>query len=248
MADEPHTRLDAAIRAYWNERIHDVRLSDDPPGSAAFYTALDRYRLRRCRYLTRVVDFGAWAGRDVLEIGCGAGLDLVRFARKGARVTGVDVAERALALARGCCEASGVEATLLEADGARLPFADARFDLVYCHGVLPFTRDPAGVIAESHRVLRPGGTAIMMVYHRRSWMRLALCIPGWEPGHADAPAFRLYDRREFQKMLTAFTDCALTIERLPTAVEQGAGPAARIAGRWLRPLGWHLMARCRKGM
>ena len=84
-----------AIRRYWNERIHDTKLSDDAPGSAGFYAALDAYRLQKLPYLPRLVDFGAWAGLDVLEIGCGAGLDLVRFARGGARVTGVDMPEAA---------------------------------------------------------------------------------------------------------------------------------------------------------
>src|SRR5687768_16951942 len=83
--------LDAAIRAYWDERIHDIELSADPPGSAAFYAALDAYRLRKNRYLLESVGFDRWAGSEVLEIGCGAGLDLVRFARHGARVSGIDV-------------------------------------------------------------------------------------------------------------------------------------------------------------
>src|SRR3970040_1754061 len=107
--------LDAAIRAYWNERIHDSVLSDDLPGSPAFYAALDSYRLKKCGYLLKVVAFEQWAGRDVLEIGCGAGLDLVRFARGGARVTGVDIAEQALVLARGCCDAANVKAPPLQA-------------------------------------------------------------------------------------------------------------------------------------
>jgi SAM-dependent methyltransferase len=234
--------LDQAIRTYWNARIDDTRLSDHPPGTAGYYAALDAYRLRKNDYLRRVVNFSAWAGRDVLEIGCGPGLDLVRFARCGAHVTGIDIASAALELARGCCRVAGVQATLLEADGARLPFEEASFDLVYCHGVLSFAHDPARVVAEAHRVLRPGGQAMLMVYNRRSWMHWLLKLPGSPlgQGHADAPAFRTYSRPEFERMLAPFAERRLVFERFAPASWRH-GPL-----RWLRPFGWHLLAFCRK--
>ena len=245
LPDEAQAGLEAAIRAYWNERIHDVELSKDPPGTVGFYAALDRYRLEKCPYLLKAVDFGGWAGRDVLEIGCGAGLDLVRFAGAGAQVTGVDVSSKALELARGYCRVAGVAATLLEADGARLPFADRSFDLVYCHGVLPFAGNPSGIVAEAHRVLRPGGTAIFMVYNRRSWMPLASRFLGLQSGHGDAPGFTLYDHDGFANLLSAFAESIITAERLPIGTGSRHGITGRIF-RWLRPYGWHLMARCRK--
>jgi SAM-dependent methyltransferase len=252
--------LDRAIRAYWNERVHDTRLSDDPRGSPEFFAALDAYRLQKSDYLLRIVDFGAWAGRDVLEIGCGAGLDLVRFARGGARVTGVDVAQAAIELTRDNCRVAGASAALLEADGACLPFPDSSFDLVYCLAVLSFARDPAGVVAEAHRVLRPGGEAIFMVYNRRSWMTLLLKVFGTRigRGHADAPGFRTYSLEEFAGLLSAFAEKRFQAERLPAASARDGGiagglfnrmvvPVLRaLPDRWLRPYGWHLLAFCRK--
>ncbi|TAK50764.1 MAG: glycosyltransferase [Gammaproteobacteria bacterium] len=242
----------AAARDYWNERIDDTRLSDHPRGSAGFYAALDAHRLRKSDYLLDYVDFAAWAGHDVLEIGCGAGLDLVRFARAGARVTGVDLASRALELARGCCAVAGAQAELVEADGAHLPWPDASFDLVYCLGVLPFAPDPAGVVAEAHRLLRPGGTAIFMVYNRHSWMQLAARLGFLRLGHADAPGFRVYSRTEFARLLQPFVNCRMSSARLPLGQAGRRGAAARILASGMRPVlgpfGWHLLARCRKAL
>jgi SAM-dependent methyltransferase len=229
------------VREYWNERIDDTKLSEHARGSAGYYAAHDAYRLAKSDYLPRLIDWRAWAGRDVLEIGCGAGLDLVRAARAGARITGVDLAPAALELTRGYCEVAGVQAGLIEADGARLPFADASFDLVYGMGVLPFADDPGGIVAESVRVLRPGGTAIFMVYNRRSWMNLATKLLRVPLGHGDAPQFRLYSRAEFTALLRAFGTCTITQERLPYESHFFGRVAGRIAG------GWHLIAECRRG-
>ena len=112
--------------------------------------------------------FEQWAGKDVLEAGCGIGTDGLQFARAGARYTGVDLSETAVAMARRRFAAEGVDATLRQASITDLPFPDASFDLVYSDGVIHHDPHTERVVGEFHRVLRPGGRAIVMVYHRRS--------------------------------------------------------------------------------
>jgi SAM-dependent methyltransferase len=247
---------DAAIRAYWNARIDDTRLGDYVPGTAEHFAAMDRYRFAKAAYLGRIVDSDAWRGCEILDVGCGAGLDLVRFARAGARVAGVDVSTTALGLARRYVEAEGITARLLFADGAALPFPAGCFDLVWCHGVLPFVRDPGAVVTEAERVLRAGGRAIFMAYNRHSWVSLAR-IFGLSLGHADAPAFRMFSRRELSDLLSTFAECRIEGERLPEGARRegmGSSPFAASAGtlsrlvprRWLERAGWHWMAYCSK--
>ena len=230
------------VRDYWNARIDDTKLSDHPRGSLGFYEALDAYHLEKCDYLLREVDFAAWSGRDVLEVGCGSGLDLLRFARAGARTTGVDLSPTAIDLAAGYCRAAGVEAQVMEADGACLPFAAASFDLVYCMGVLPFAADPVAIVAEAHRVLRPGGEAIFMVYNRRSWMNLVATLTGRRKGHTDAPGFHLYTHAQFDRLLYTFPERRIVAERFPGP----SGHRRALPGVLWRPYGWHLLAFCRK--
>jgi SAM-dependent methyltransferase len=247
----------ATVRAYWDARIHDIDLGG-APGSAAFFAAMDAYRLRKAPYLTEAVNFSGWLGRDVLEIGCGAGLDLMRFARAGARVTGVDISRTALDLAWQYFVVSGALASFVLADGAALPFPAGSFDLVYCHGVIPFASDPRGIVSEARRVLRSGGEAILMVYNRHSWAAVAAHL-GMPLGHgADAPGFRTYSRREFGQLLRGFDHYRIQGERLPAASPRGRGFAVwlfnrlfvpafeRLPERLRRAVGWHWMAFCRK--
>jgi ubiquinone/menaquinone biosynthesis C-methylase UbiE len=154
-----------------------------------------------------------------------------------------------------------VPAALLEADGARLPFPDASFDLVYCAAVLPFAADPAAIVREAFRVLRSGGEAIFMADNRRSWLRLLESVAGSRAGHghADAPAFQLYTAEEFDRLLQPFAERRQVVERLPTATQRHTGlpgalfnhvvvPVARaLPERWVRPYGGHLWAFCRMG-
>jgi SAM-dependent methyltransferase len=97
---------------------------------------------------------GELDGREVLELGCGAGQFGLSLVRQGARVTGIDNSAKQLEFARA--NAGGLM-TLVHGSAEALPFEDASFDVVCCdHGAMGFT-DPRVVVPEVARVLRPGG-------------------------------------------------------------------------------------------
>src|SRR4051812_15528498 len=102
----------AAVRDYWNHHIHDLDISTNTPGTREFFADLERYHFEKLHHLPRLIDFAAWRGRAVLDVGCGAGTDLVRFARAGAIVTGVDLSSSAIALARENFAQQGLQADL----------------------------------------------------------------------------------------------------------------------------------------
>ena len=118
--------------------------------------------------MPRVMGFGKFRGARLLEIGCGMGTDLLQFARGGARCTGVDLTPRSVEITRHRFRLYGMDGAFMIADGERLPFASESFDVVYSNGVLHQTPDTADAIREVHRVLRPGGVARVMLYHRNS--------------------------------------------------------------------------------
>ena len=100
---------------------------------------------------------GDVAGREVLELGCGAAQWSISLAGLGARTVGLDVSPKQLEHARTAMAAAGVEFPLVEASAEDVPLEDESFDVVFCdHGALGFT-DPYKTVPEAARVLRPGG-------------------------------------------------------------------------------------------
>src|SRR5205814_5668728 len=128
----------SAVRDYWDHHIHDLEITRHPVGSPGFFADLDQYHFEKLHHLPRLIDFNAYRGKKVLDVGCGAGTDLVRFARGGALVTGVDLSASAIALAKQNFAQQGLTADLREADGEKLPFESDSFDLVFAHGVVQY--------------------------------------------------------------------------------------------------------------
>src|SRR5204862_372301 len=197
-------------------------------------------------------------GRSVLEVGCGAGVDLARFAKGGAQVTGVDLAASAIDLARLNFEQQGLAATFQVADAERLPFPDNSFDLVYAHGVVQYTADPQRLVDEVHRVLKPGGEAVFQVYNRISWLNglSKLMKVGLE--HDDAPVLLKFTIGEFRQLVSGFSSVRIVPERFPVksrlhggwkgAVYNGlfVGTFNLLPRAMVERFGWHLLAFCRK--
>ena len=184
-----------AIRRYWNERIHDLEMTSHPVGTREFFADLDDYRFDKLRYLPELVDFAGFRGQRLLEIGCGIGTDLARFAGGGAEVTGIDLSQTAIDLAGKNFAGLGLTGDLRVADGEHLDFPDASFDVVYGHGVLQYAAAPERIIAEAHRVLKPGGRGIFMVYNRISWLNALSKVMKVALEHEDAPVLKKYSPR-----------------------------------------------------
>jgi SAM-dependent methyltransferase len=247
-----------AVRDYWNRRIHDLDITTHPVGSRGFFDDLDQYHFEKLHHLPRLVAFDGYRGRSVLDVGCGAGVDLARFARGGAAVTGVDLAASAVELARANFAQQGLQGAFEVADGERLPFADNCFDLVYAHGVVQYTADTQRLVDECRRVLKPGGEAVFQVYNRRSWLNALSKLMKVGLEHEDAPVLRKFTIGEFRRLLRGFRDVRIVPERFPVksrlhggwkgAVYNGlfVGTFNALPRRLVRRFGWHLLAFCRK--
>lgn len=245
-----------AVRSYWDTHIHDLDITSHAPGSAGFFADLEQYHFEKLHHLPRLVPFDGFNGRRVLEVGCGAGTDLVRFARGGAIPTGVDLAPSSIALATKNFALEGRRAELLVADGEALPFADRSFDLVYAHGVVQYTTDDRALVRECRRVLKPGGIAVFQVYNRISWLNALSRVTKVELEHVDAPVLKKYSIAEFRDLLKEFSRVRIVPERFPVKTRLHGGLKGTIYNTLfvglfnampkslVRRFGWHLLAFC----
>jgi SAM-dependent methyltransferase len=161
--------LKERVRAFWQAHPCGTKFSDAAMGTPEFFERVEAHRYAKEWHIPDAAGFSGARGLRVLEIGCGLGTDGAQFAKAGADYTGIDLTEAAIELARTRFEVSGLAGEFRVADGENLDFPDSSFDLVYSHGVLHHTPDTARAVQEIHRVLKPGGRAIVMLYHRGSY-------------------------------------------------------------------------------
>jgi ubiquinone/menaquinone biosynthesis C-methylase UbiE len=109
----------------------------------------------------------------------GLGADHQRFAEVGADLYGIDLTERAVEHTRRRLAMFGLASHLFVGDAEALSFPDGYFDVVYSWGVLHHTPDTPKAVSEMYRVLKPGGTARIMLYHK--WSLVGSCFGSGMP-------------------------------------------------------------------
>jgi SAM-dependent methyltransferase len=116
-------------------------------------------------------DSGQLSGQDILEVGCGAAQCSRWLASRGAHAIGLDLSHRQLQHSRRIDEATGISVPVVTGTATHLPFLDDSFDAVFSSfGALQFVSDIERAIAETHRVLRPGGRFAFSITHPTRWM------------------------------------------------------------------------------
>ena len=206
------------VHDFWNEAScgENLYLSDaDLVGYAAH--ADQRYALEP--YILDFARFKDVRGLRLLEIGVGLGADHQQFAAAGAELFGVDLTERAIEHTRRRLTVFGLKSNLAVGDAEDLDFPGESFDRVYSWGVLHHSPDTVKAIAEVWRVLRPGGAASVMIYHKWSlvglmlWVRYALL--GLRPWvtlteiyahYLESPGTKAYSVAEATQLFSAFSE------------------------------------------
>lgn len=208
-------------------------------------------------YIFPFARFHEGAGRDVLEIGVGMGADHLEWAKARPRtLTGIDLTQRAVDYTRTRLQLNAFTPDVRTADAEQLPFPDASFDIVYSWGVLHHSPDTPRAIDEVWRVLRPGGRASVMVYHRASlvgmllWIRYALLagrpsttLDEIYARYLESPGTKAYTEEHGRRLFNRFSAVRTSIELSNGDLLEGEagqrhqGPALRLARRaWPRGL------------
>jgi SAM-dependent methyltransferase len=208
----------AEVRDFWDRAScgEDLYLAGQD-ASDFDAQAAGRYRLEP--YIADFARFDEAKGKSVLEIGVGLGADHERFARAGAKLSGIDLTPRAITNTKSRFAAHGLESDLRVGDAEALPFADDSFDIVYSWGVIhhsPQTHKAAGEIL---RVLKPGGRFSVMIYQRHSmvgymlWLRYALAagkpftsLDTIYAAHLESPGTKAYSPAQAKALFASATN------------------------------------------
>jgi 2-polyprenyl-3-methyl-5-hydroxy-6-metoxy-1,4-benzoquinol methylase len=171
----------AQVREYWNARPCNIRHSPQTVGTREYFDEVEARKYFVEPHIPAFAEFPRWAGKHVLEIGCGIGTDTINFARAGARVTAVDLSEASLDLARRRAEVFGLAGRIsfFAADAERLSetVRPRPYDLVYSFGVIHHTPHPERVIDQvREHFVHPQSELKLMVYHRNSWKVLWILL------------------------------------------------------------------------
>lgn len=170
-------------------------------------------------YIFEFARFQDGAGKDVLEIGVGMGADHLEWALSKPRsLRGIDLTPRAVNFTSERLKMYGFTPQVTVTDCESLPFPDNSIDLVYSWGVLHATPDTPRAVSEVHRVLRPGGTARVMVYNTHCmvgymlWFRYALLTGRpWRTladiyaHHLENPGTHAYTMDEARELFSGFS-------------------------------------------
>jgi ubiquinone/menaquinone biosynthesis C-methylase UbiE len=236
------------VHDFWNSHVNNEYYTVEQRASAAYFDQIETQRYAWHYHLRELFDSLQGSYGRLLEIGCGIGVDSIQLAKCGFDVTAVDLTENALAIAKDYATLRNVSVDFRLGNAENLEFEERSFDFVYSFGVLHHTPDIEASVAEVHRVLKPGGKAYIMLYHRDSivnGVHRMFWLPYESPRDRDdhCPVVYTYSRRGVRKLFGDFAN--VTVEsaypftfgfgpvatKTPLPIRKGLGHA----------VGWHLM-------
>jgi len=157
------------VRKYWDGRPCDSDLSDRNRLTREYFLDIERQRYEIQPHILDMLSKFDWRGKRVLEIGSGVGTDArIIIEKGGGDYTGINIDRASTEATARALQVFSLPGVALQGDATALDFPDATFDVVYSFGVLHHIPEAEKAVAEIHRVLRPGGRVLAMLYNRSS--------------------------------------------------------------------------------
>lgn len=208
-----------------------------PRDTLEYYRAIRKHRYEvYAPWMPKAMAFSEWRGKRILEIGVGLGSDHYMLAKGGNRMTALDLSRVHLKLTKQHLELEGLDTDAVYGDAEDMPFEDDSYDMVYSFGVLHHTPDTAAAFREVYRVLRPGGVAVIGVYHKYSFYLLLntllvkgvlLCRlfrKGWRgllseieyrsDSASAVPLVKVFSRWQVKQYFRSYADCRISVHHV----------------------------------
>jgi len=251
------------VKSFWESNPLCVNGNPYELGTREFFEFFNAQRedIEPISYSYALHEYKAFNGKKVLDVGCGNGYVLSKYAIEGAEVYGIDITQQGIDLCRQRFLHLDLKGDFRVADAQEIPFPDNTFDCVCSMGVLHHVPDTQKALDEIYRVLKPGGRLIVMFYHRNSAKyRFKYRVWSWFTGKSmqqlvnefdgvGNPKGTVFSRTELRKMLHRFAEVKMHVGYLETRdlILRGARYLPTNLFKPLAPLiGWNLYAKARK--
>jgi len=223
------------VKEFWNKSsCGEVYASG--PSDVGYYEQHSHMRYQLEPYIRDFSRFADGRDKDVLEVGVGMGADHVEWARSYPRtLSGIDLTPRSVDHTLKRLSMYGLSSEVRIGDAEALPYRDNSFDIVYSWGVLHHSPNTSQAMREVHRVLRTGGTARIMIYHKYAltgymlWCRYALLtgkigmtLDEIYHRYLESPGTKAYTLEQTQAMLNGFSKANLVTQLSFGDLLQGA--------------------------
>ncbi len=203
---------DFANRLYASETLAPPAPAPDAaePYSLQWFLDIENQRHgRRGRWIPRLLEFAKHSGETLLGLGTGLGTDWVQYARHGTEVVVCAPAAEPLALVRRNFELRGLRGRFVTARPTCLPLETSSVDVACLSGLLEDVPDPAAVVEEVYRVLKPGGKVIAVAPARHDvdyWADLFLPWRPWLRKRAGGATPVRFGARELHRLFGRFAE------------------------------------------
>ncbi len=239
------------VKAFWSSHVNNEYYTDASRGSETYFDEIEQRRYRWHYHLVRLFESLRGSHGRLLEIGCGIGVDSIQLAKCGFDVTAVDLTSEAIEIAKTFAARRDVSIDFRVANAEGLDFPDESFDVVYSFGVLHHTPHIDQAVREVRRVLKPGGTALIMLYAKYSLVNAihrAFRLPYESRDGNDSPVNYTFSERGVEHLFADFSRVSVTKDypftfgfgplptKLPTSLQRTLGHA----------IGWHMMIEAMK--
>ena len=214
-----------SVHEFWNSESCGERYAVGKDDVDKFF-AEEKSRYSLEPYIKSFGEFEKFQDKNVLEIGVGYGCDHSQIAKnKPSKLTGVDLTERAIENTKYRFHILDLNSTLKTDNAENLSFQTENFDAVYSWGVLHHSPDTNKCFKEVHRVLKPGGVAKIMIYHKYSpvgwmlWLKYGLLarnpfkkMNDIYSNHLESPGTKAYTLNQAKELVSDFSEYDIKIQ------------------------------------